>query len=85
MASDKVRFGIVGVGGMGSGHCGMMGQIPEAQLAAVCDVNPTTREAIAAKYGVPAFRHPYEELLGSGHGGRRHHRHTALLSIRLSP
>lgn len=64
MAGEKVRFGIIGVGGMGSGHCGMLGQIEEAELSAICDVNPATRDSVAAKYGVPAFA-THEELLAS--------------------
>ncbi len=64
MAGEKVRFGIIGVGGMGAGHCGMLGQIEEAELSAVCDVNPATRDSVAAKYGVPAFA-THEELLDS--------------------
>ena len=65
MIHEIVRFGIIGVGGMGSGHCGMMGQIEEARLSAVCDLNPATRDSIAAKYGVPAFA-THLELLDSG-------------------
>ena len=65
MAADTVRFGIVGTGGMGSGHCNMMAQIPEAQLAALCDVNPDTLQPLAAKYDVPAFA-THQELLDSG-------------------
>lgn len=65
MAADTVRFGIVGTGGMGSGHCNMMAQIPEAKLAALCDVNPDTLQPLAAKYDVPAFA-THQELLDSG-------------------
>lgn len=65
MAADTVRFGIVGTGGMGSGHCNMMAQIPEAKLAALCDVNPNTLQPLAAKYDVPAFA-THQELLDSG-------------------
>jgi predicted dehydrogenase len=65
MADGKVRIGVVGTGGMGSGHCNMMGSIPEAQLAAVCDINPAATAPHAAKYGVPAFT-AHQELLDSG-------------------
>ena len=65
MTADTVRFGIVGTGGMGSGHCNMMAQIPEAKLAALCDVNPNTLQPLAAKYDVPAFA-THQELLDSG-------------------
>jgi predicted dehydrogenase len=47
MSQDKkVRFGIVGVGGMGSAHarCLLDGQVRDAVLTAVCDIEP---EALA--------------------------------------
>src|SRR5579884_1564245 len=65
MATDKVRFGVIGTGGMGSAHCGILPQVPEAQLTAICDIDPTTRETVSAKYGVPGFA-THRELLDSG-------------------
>ena len=65
MATGTVRFGVIGTGGMGSGHCEMLPKIPETTLAAVCDVDPRAREAAAAKSGVPAFA-THAELLDSG-------------------
>ena len=39
---DKVRIGIIGIGGMGSNHASYLsrGDIPNAELTAVCDINP---------------------------------------------
>ncbi|MBQ4637697.1 MAG: Gfo/Idh/MocA family oxidoreductase [Clostridia bacterium] len=39
---DKVRFGIVGIGNMGSGHAKTLlsGAVERAELTAVCDINP---------------------------------------------
>lgn len=65
MANDKVRFGVIGTGGMGSGHCSMIPSIPETTLTAICDVDVNTRNTIQEKYGVPAFD-TYEALLDSG-------------------
>lgn len=65
MATEKVRFGVIGVGGMGSGHCAQIPKIPETELTAICDINPQTREAVASKHGVPGFT-THEELLDSG-------------------
>src|SRR5437763_9125809 len=62
---DKVRIGIIGTGGMGSGHCASMEQIEEAQLSAVCDIAPEVCESVSAKYGVPGFQSA-EELMDSG-------------------
>lgn len=39
---DKVRIGIIGMGNMGSGHATYLsnGEVPNAELTAVCDINP---------------------------------------------
>ncbi len=39
---DKVRIGIIGIGNMGSGHSRYLfaGEVPNAELTAVCDINP---------------------------------------------
>ncbi len=65
MAGDKVRFGVIGAGGMGSGHCSMIPNIPETELTAICDVSPEVRAALSAKHGVPVFA-THTELLDSG-------------------
>ncbi|HLK56133.1 MAG TPA: Gfo/Idh/MocA family oxidoreductase, partial [Chthonomonadaceae bacterium] len=65
MTSDKVRFGVIGTGGMGSGHCNMIPQIPETALTAICDIDPNTRANIARKHEVPGFA-THTELLDSG-------------------
>ncbi len=65
MAATEVRFGVIGLGGMGSGHCKMLQDIPEARLAAVCDINVETLQRTAEKYHVPAFT-THTELLSSG-------------------
>ena len=38
---DKVRIGIIGIGNMGSAHAKYIsaGEIPNAELTAVCDTN----------------------------------------------
>lgn len=40
--SDKVRLGVIGVGGMGSGHAGYIkgGEVQRCELTAVCDIDP---------------------------------------------
>lgn len=62
---DKVRFGIVGTGGMGSGHASTMQKIEECELTAVCDVDPDAVKGISEKYGVEMFT-DYKELIDSG-------------------
>ncbi|NLO83449.1 MAG: Gfo/Idh/MocA family oxidoreductase [Clostridiales bacterium] len=43
---DKVRIGIIGIGNMGTVHAKYIsaGEIPNAELAAVCDINPKRLE-----------------------------------------
>ena len=62
---DKVRFGVIGTGGMGSGHCRSLPEVEEAQLTAICDTNPDTLKEVEEKSGVPSFTN-YEALLDSG-------------------
>jgi len=62
---DIVRFGIIGVGGMGSGHARGMPQIPEVRMTAVCDVAPEALQAAMDNYEVPGFA-THTELLDSG-------------------
>ena len=50
-----IRFGVIGVGGMGSGHCSYLHTLPEARLTAICDIDAARAEEIGAKYAVPAF------------------------------
>ena len=63
--TETVRMGVIGTGGMGSGHCQMIPTIPETELTAVCDTDPDTLERITAKHGVPGFA-THTELLDSG-------------------
>jgi predicted dehydrogenase len=62
---EKVRIGVIGTGGMGSGHCRRIPEIEEAQLTAVCDIVPDVVKTAAEKFGVPGFERA-EELLDSG-------------------
>jgi predicted dehydrogenase len=62
---DKVRFGIVGTGGMGSGHVSTIQNVEEAQLMAVCDVDENAVKPHAEKLGIKAFT-DYKELIDSG-------------------
>lgn len=50
---DKVRIGIIGHGGMGSHHARYLaaGEMPNAELAALCDVDPARLQGVEEKYG----------------------------------
>jgi len=62
---DKVRFGIVGTGGMGSGHVSTIQNVEEAQLMAVCDADENAVKPHAEKLGIKGFT-DYKELIDSG-------------------
>ena len=62
---DQVRFGVIGVGGMGQGHCDNMKKIGEIRLAAVCDCDAVTAEKVGKQHGVPHFTDS-SALLDSG-------------------
>ncbi|CEK13496.1 predicted dehydrogenase [Chthonomonas calidirosea] len=65
MTSEVVRFGVIGVGGMGAGHCNMLSKIPEAKLTAVADADEAAVKAASEKFGVPGFTN-HLALLESG-------------------
>ena len=50
---EKVRFGIVGFGNMGSSHVKNLfeGKVANAVVTAVCDINPEKLNAVKEKYG----------------------------------
>ncbi|MGB9611381.1 MAG: Gfo/Idh/MocA family protein, partial [Bryobacteraceae bacterium] len=55
-ANDRIRIGVVGIGGRGRDHIQSFLQIPQAQITGLCDVNQAARErgqAILAKAGAP--------------------------------
>ena len=62
---ETVRFGVVGLGNMGSFHCGYMDNLEGAKLAAICDKDPAKLDGVGSKYSVPRFA-KLEEMIGSG-------------------
>ncbi|MGI6367219.1 MAG: Gfo/Idh/MocA family protein [Anaerolineae bacterium] len=58
----RIRYGIVGTGGMGSGHARTMQRVDECQLAAVCDIQPNVAEEVGEEYNVPYFT-DYHDLI----------------------
>jgi len=65
--AKKVRMGVVGVGGMGQGHCDYLGpgKLDVAELTAVCDIAPDVAKQVGEKWGVPSFV-KHTDLLDSG-------------------
>ena len=48
MAQDKVRFGVIGIGNMGSSHVIFIDKGKDCVLTAVCDCNPKAFDRIPA-------------------------------------
>lgn len=66
---DKVRFGIIGTGGMGRSHLRNFaaGKITEGEVTAICDINPSHLDMASEIIGadVPQFAKA-EDLMESG-------------------
>ena len=62
---NKVRVGIVGVGGMGASHLLSLKKVARAELVAVCDINRRRADSVAAEHGVKAF-YDHHDLYASG-------------------
>ena len=60
---EKLRFGIVGCGGIGPTHAGALGQIADAELVAVADVVAERAGALANKHGVARVYGDHAALL----------------------
>jgi predicted dehydrogenase len=61
-----VRFGVIGVGGMGQAHCHSIKKIPEATLTAVADADLATAEKVGKEHGLPFFPAEPDSLVRSG-------------------
>lgn len=61
----EVRFGIIGVGGMGSAHIGFIKNIPRVKLAALCDIDKAKVDDLAAKNSAKAY-YDGVKMLNSG-------------------
>lgn len=59
---EKVRMGVIGIGGMGEHHCRSFNDLSRIELAAVCDINPARRKYAQEQFGVPGFE-DYRDIL----------------------
>ena len=48
-ANDRINLAVIGVGGRGTSHLGMIAKQPNANIAAVCDVNQAQTERASAR------------------------------------
>jgi predicted dehydrogenase len=63
--SSKVRLAVIGAGAMGSMHVHDIPNLPNAELAAVCDIDRSRADSFAQQFGVPAY-YDYHALLEKG-------------------
>jgi len=59
---ERVRFAVVGVGGMGVAHAHLIQRTEEAQLVAVCSASAERTRQVSQQLGVPGFT-DYREVL----------------------
>ena len=64
-ANDKLNLAFVGVGGRGGGNLQEMVADPGVHVAAICDVNEGTLEAVAAKYPTARKYTDFRKLMDS--------------------
>lgn len=62
---DTVRFGVIGLGNMGSFHAASFVDLQSARLTAVCDPKPARAAEVGTKYQAAHFAR-YQDLLDSG-------------------
>ncbi|MCS7310715.1 MAG: Gfo/Idh/MocA family oxidoreductase [Armatimonadetes bacterium] len=61
----RVRFGVIGVGGMGVAHATLLQRMEETELVAVCSASEERTRHVAQQLGVHGFT-DYRQLLRSG-------------------
>ncbi|NMP38358.1 MAG: Gfo/Idh/MocA family oxidoreductase [Clostridiales bacterium] len=68
MSQQKVRYGIIGIGNMGSGHLRYFkqGKLPEMELVAVADINPERLEWAAEQLPELKLFNTSDALIESG-------------------
>lgn len=59
----KIRFGVIGLKGVGRTHIDGIVKSKSAELVAVADINEEVGRAVSAKYNVEWYRN-YEDMLG---------------------
>lgn len=67
--AEKIRVGIIGVGGISFGHINRFMESPDAEIVALCDNDPkrlaTAVERVPALEGIPTYS-DYKDLLAAG-------------------
>ena len=61
----KVRFGVIGTGGIGHMHLRYLNTLDRVEVTAVCDIKPDLVKEVAAEHGLPGFSDS-KKLIRSG-------------------
>ena len=61
----KIRFGVIGLGNMGSHHCRYINDVPGATLGALCDLDAEKLKKFTDELKVPGFK-TASEMIASG-------------------
>ena len=61
----KLKGVIIGCGAIAREHLATVADLPNVEIAAVCDLSAARAEAAAERFGVPAWYTSYEELLAN--------------------
>ena len=61
---SRLRVGVIGAGAWGKNHVRTVATLAEAELAAVCDADPKTRERLARQYPAVHITGDVADLLG---------------------
>jgi len=59
-----LRVAILGAGGISSGHAGVLRELPQARLVAVCDLDPERMNRLARGHAIPEAYSSIEGMLG---------------------
>jgi len=59
---DKVKIGVVGIGNIGNTHLEYLKDVPQAEIAAVCDINKERADKAAATYNCKAY-YSHEDMI----------------------
>lgn len=62
-AKDRIKVGVIGVGQIGKMHLTNYSKIPNVEVAAVADVDPTELARVAGLFGVPDTYEDFRKLL----------------------
>src|SRR4029079_4476248 len=62
-SKTRTPFGVVGAGLWGSFHCKTLNALPEAELAAVCGLDPKRAQAMQEQFGARKAYTDFRELI----------------------